>query len=258
MSEMLPVQDDLDLPVSNIPRQELAKLSERAYLPFIKLCSADEDIAKFKEPGAWLLCRDAQSKQNITNVIEFLVVAARPLACHTTTTGIERYYDMGSKEYAEVKRLSEIPNHMGDWWGTDYLLWLRVQRQWCTWHASSETHRQRAEVLTGILINWEDDRKKKKAAIDAAVKSGDAEAIERAKAIVVPMPQAKMGSELVYYKRYNSKKWAATISPITTPFSEYPTFEDIRERSLKFQNPPKVSKETLNTEGADAPTPTRG
>lgn len=250
--------DDLDLPISNIPEAKLAKMSERAYLSFIKLCSSDDDVAKFRAPGNWLLCRDAQSKQDITNSIEFLVCAARPLACHTTTTGIDRYYDMESGDFKEVQRLSEIPNRIGDWWGTDYLLWLRAQRQWVTWHASSETHRQRAEVLTGILQQWVLDKRNKKLAIDKAVASGDANAIAAAKAIVVPMPQAKMGSELVTYKKYNSKKWAATISPVTTPFSEYPTFEEIRERVTKFIDPPKKEKESLDTTGADAPAPTRG
>lgn len=254
---MAMVQADLDLPISNIPEAKLAKLSERAYLPFLKIASTEQDTAVHK-PGTWLLCKDAQTKQDVTNVIEFLVIAARPLACHTTTVGIDRYYDMDSKDYAEVIKLSEIPNHTGDWHGTDFLLWLRAQRCWATWHASSETHRQRSETLTGILQQWALDRRNKKLAIEKAVASGDQAAIQKAKDIVVPAPQAKMGTELVFYKRYNSRKWAAVISPVTTPFSEVPPFEEIRDRSLKFQNPPKSEKETLNTVGADAPASTRG
>lgn len=257
MTDMPLVQVDLDLPISNIPEAKLAKLSERAYLPFIKLCSSDDDISKFKNPGTWLLCRDATSKTDITNSIEFLVLCARPLACHTTTTGIERYYDMDSKEYQEVEKLSQTPNHVGDWHGTDYLIWLRAQRQWATWHASSETHRQRAEVLSAMLIKWKADREAKKLAITKAQESGDAAALKAAQAIVVAMPQAKMGSELVTYKRYNSKKWGAVISPVTTPFSEFPPFEEIRDRVNKFIAPPKSEKETLDA-AADAPTPSRG
>jgi hypothetical protein len=257
MSNEMVKHEDLDLPISNIPEAQLAKMSERAYLPFIKIASSDKEMATHK-PGTWLLCKDATSKRDCGKPLEVLVIAARPLACHTTLTGIDRYYDMASKEYQMVKDLSEKPNHMGDWWGTDYLLWIRSQRAWATWHASSETHRQRADVLTGILQQWALDRRNKKLAIEKATASGDQAAVAAAQAIVVPNPQASLGTELVFYKRYNSNKWAATLAPITTPFSEVPAFEEIRERSLKFQNPPVAEKEELNTAGADAPASTRG
>lgn len=257
MSNEMVVHDELDLPISNIPEAKLATLSERAYLPFIKICSSDKEMAVNK-PGTWLLCKDATNKKDVGRPIDVLVIAARPLACHTTLTGIDRFYDMESKEYKEVQSLSEKPNHMGDWWGTDYLLYIRAQRAWCTWHASSETHRQRADVLTGILQQWGLDRRNKKLSIEKAKASGDDKALAAAQAITVPNPQAQMGTELVFYKRYNSNKWAATIAPVTTPFSEVPTFEEIREKSEKFRNPPKSEKEELEGATADAPTPTRG
>lgn len=259
MSNDMVVNDELDLPISSIPRAQLAKMSERAYLPFIKLCSTDEDISKFKNPGTWLLCKDATTKQDITSSIEFLIVASRALACHTTTVGIDRFYDINSEDYKEVERLSNIPNRTGDWHGTDFLMYLRAQRQWVTWHAASETHRQRAEVLTDILFKWEDAKAAKKAEIAKAVAAfgADSEQAKAAREIIIPAPQAKMGSELVFYKRYNSKKWAAVISPVTTPFAEYPPFEDIRDRVLKFINPPKQEKEELDTKGS-TPSSTRG
>lgn len=251
--------EDLDLPISNIPESQLAKLSERAYLSFIKVCSSDKDMATNK-PGTILLCKDATNKKDVGKPIEFMVIAARPLACHTTLVGIDRFYDMESKEYKEVQSLAEKPNHMGDWWGTDYLLYLRAQRQWVSWHASSETHRQRAEILTGILTQWSQDRRNKKLAIQIAVEKFGAESAEvkAAQAIIVPNPQASMTTELVHYKKFNSHKWAAVLAPVTTPFSEVPAFEEIREKSLKFQNPPKSEKEELDTAEADAPKTTRG
>lgn len=260
MSNDLARMEDLDLPISNIPEAALAKMSERTYLQFLKICSADKEMAVNK-PGTWLLCKDAQTKRDVGKPLEVLVIAARPLACHTTLTGIDRFYDMESKEYKMVQDLSEKPNHMGDWWGTDYLLYIRSQRMWCTWHASSETNRSRAEVLTGILQQWALDKRNKKLAIQKAMEEsgGDANSpsVKAAQAIVIPNPQASMSTELVFYKKYNSNKWAVLLAPVTTPFSEVPAFDDIREKTLKFLNPPKAEKEELGAT-ADAPASTRG
>jgi len=255
-NELIKPEDMEDLPISNVPVAELQKMTERSYLPFIKICSSDKEMATHK-PGTWLLCKDATNKKDVGKPIDVLVIASRPLACHTTLTGIERYYDMKSEEYKKVQELSEKPNHMGDWWGIDFLIWIRAQRTWATWHASSETNRQRAEVLTVILTEWGAARAAKKEAIQKAQADGDAAALAKAQAIVVPNPQAQMGTELVFYKRYNSNMWAVQLSPVTTPFSEVPSFEEIREKSNKFRNPPKAEKEELG-EQADAPVNQRG
>ena len=70
---------------------------------------------------------------------EAMVVASRPLACRKTMTGVLRYYDMSSPEFAKVEADSQIKGNMGAWFGPEFLIWVRQQQAWASFHASSAT-----------------------------------------------------------------------------------------------------------------------
>lgn len=239
---------DLDLPISNLDEAGLAKLTERRFLPFVKLLgtSSKEVEDGTIKPGTYILQRDQSSKLELTGSFEALVIASRSLACRKTTTGVLRYYDIKSPEYAKIEAESQIKGQMGCWHGPEFLIWVRAHQQWATFHASSATAQGRAVELFTILKNWQAARQAKKAAIEAG-QPGAAD-------IVVPNPQVTFKSGKVTYNSNGKTQWAPTFAPCTTPFSQVPPFEEVRAQTLKFVNPPKSEQETVEAGEGAQPT----
>lgn len=236
---------DLDLPISALPDSQIAKLAQRSFLPFVKLIgtSSKEAESGNTRPGTYVLQRDDTNKVDLTGSFEALVIAMRSVACRKTMTSVLRYYDMDHEEYKKIEVDAAKKGNMGAWHGPEYLIWVRAQRAWATYHASSETARGRSSELTTTLKNWAAARQAKKAAIQADPAKGGA--------IVVPNPQVTFKCSLVFYRAIGKNQWAPTFAPCTTPFSEVPSFEETREQSIKFQSPPKSEQQTI-TPGADA------
>lgn len=249
--EMLPASID-DLPISNVSDAALVKLTERTFLPYVKLLGTGSAEAESGErkPGTWIFCRGKDNITDLTNSVEMLIVASRAKACRKTQTGILSYYDMDSEEYKKIEADSQVPGQMGTWHGTEFLGWLRAMRAWFTYHASSETARGRSAELITMLMNWRESRLARKKAREEGKKEHELPAEKR--------PQVTFKSTLVTYTSVNKKQWAPVFAPATTPFSEYPSLEDIRDHTTKFLNPPKKDVETVQA-GADAsPGETRG
>lgn len=255
MSE-LPAVQDLDLPIANLPEAKIDKMSERKFLPYVRLIGTSSKEAEDSSvnPGNFVLMRDTNTRVMLTSSFEALVVALRSVACRKTEKSLLRYYDMESAEYKKIEEESRIPGQMGAWHGPEFLIWVRSLRTWATFHCSSETARGRSADLITILKTWANARAAKKRAI---LEAGDDPAkLEVAQGIVVANPQVTFKCGLVKYQRVNKSQWAPQFVPNTTPFSEVPPFEEVREYSLQFQNPPKTEKETVQAgEGA---TETRG
>jgi len=236
--------NELDLPISNVPDSELAKLSDRSYLPYIKLVGTSSKEAEdgSVKPGTYLLYKDQSTKLDLTNSFEVMVVATRPLACRKTSSTTLRFYDMASADYKAVEIDAAKDGMTGTWFGPEFLVWVRSLKMWATFHASSATAQGRSANLVTILRQWASAKASKKQAISAADTD---EARARAQAIIVPNPQATFRSTLISYAKINKKQWGPEFVPCTTPFSEVPSFEELREQAMKFVNPAKVEKETV-------------
>lgn len=247
----MPLANLDDLPVSNVNDAQLAKLTERSFLPYLKLLvtsSAECESGSYK-PGSWIFCRGKDNITDLTGSFEGLVIASRPRACRKTMTGILNFYDMESEEYKKVERDSQIDGTMGCWHGTEFLGWVRSMRSWVTYHASSETARGRSAELITMLLNWRSSRTERKRLRDSGTPEASLPAEKR--------PQVTFKSGLVTYTSINKKQWAPVFAPCTTPFSEYPSLEDIRDYTTKFLNPPKKDVETVQA-GTDAASATEG
>lgn len=234
--------DDDDFQIANVSDAQLSKLTERAFLPYVKLIgtgSAEAESGVYK-PGTWIFCKGKDNITDLTNSTEILLLCSRPRACRKTQTGILSYYDMDAAEYKKVEADSQIKGNMGAWHGTEFLVWSRAMRAFCTYHASSATARGRCAELITLLMNWRDSRDARKKAKAA----GNEEPQEK-------RPQCTFKSVLIEYKSINKKQWGPVFAPATTPFSEYPSLEEMKSQSTRFLAPPKSDVETV-TAGKDS------
>lgn len=248
MTEETALTKDFDsLPVSNVDDATLQKLTERTFLPYIKFLvgtSAEAESGAHKA-GEWIFCRGKDNVTPLTNSWEGLVVASRPRACRKTQNGILNFYDMDSEEYKKVEVDAAKDGMTGSWHGTEFLVWVRGNRSWAVFHASSETNRSRSGELVTMLLNWKKSRMARKDAKEKGLPESEWPVERR--------PQTTFKSIQVEYKSVNKKGWAPVFGPCTTPFSEYPTMQEIVDQTTKFLNPPKKDVETVAA-GTDAGT----
>lgn len=248
--------EDFDIQISNLPEEELKKLSERSFLPYIKLVGTSSDEGKkrtqdnYIEPGQWAVFDGKDQPTILTESFEAMVCATRWRGCVKTDTGIRSYYDHKSKEAQDLKVIADRPGKNGRWYGPEFLVWIRSLRSWGAYHASNKTARSRASELITILTNWDKALKAKREALTKGDPGADL--------IVVKNPQVTFKCNFTHYGASDTDQWAPVFTPATTPFSEVPSLDEVRERGKKFNDPPKATNETVAAGDGAAPPNERG
>ena len=235
-NELIP-SDDMPLVTQGYEDAKLDKLAQRSFLPYVKLVGATSTEGKTGKAkmGNFLLFNGKDSFVDLTASFEVLVLARRPRACRKTITGLTSIFDPDSPEYKKIQCESDgigMKKQMGSWYGTEFLVWIRSQRVFAAFHASSQTARGNSLDLVNILKQWTLDL-----TTAAAAKKAGKEVPK------VKNPQAAFKSAML--RGQGQDYWGPQFSPATTPFSELPTWEDIKEQCGKFVKQKGEEKETV-------------
>lgn len=252
--------DDFQIQVSNLDEEALKKLTEKSFLPYIKLIGTSSEEGKnakadnYIEPGSWAVFDGKDQATTLGEQFEALTLATRPKACMKTDTGVRSFFDEKSDEYKQIKHISDtVKGKTGKWYGPEILTWIRPLRMWATFHASNKTARSRAADIISSLISWGKAVNAKGQAIKDA--GNDEEKLATAKAIVVKNPQFTFKCNLTHYSASDNDQWAPVFTPATTPFSELPDWQDMKDKIKAFIDPPKTNAPQQVTPGADAAPP---
>lgn len=207
------------LPIQAYDDKDVDRLASSGWMPRIQLM--DKGSAPVGDQlinqGRWAFIRNKKSLDDLTNSFEGLCLARRPKALRIDRSGILSVYDPKDPEFGKIETQSEIRDS-GCSFGTEYLIWVRANRQYAHLFCNSKTSRNASVDLNNILKKW-------------AAKE-------------IPAPQVKFKCEQVSNNQY--KWWAPIFVLETTPFSEMPPFDEVREQIQKFLNPPKNEQETVS------------
>jgi hypothetical protein len=219
--------DDFAIQPAGMDTAALDRLAQRNFLPYVKLVGATSAEGKTGKArmGNFILITGKDAYVDLTNSFECLVFARRPRACRKTLVGLQSYFDMHADEYKKVVAEADAKK-MGSWYGTEFLIWLRLQEQFATYHAGSPTARGNSVDLVNVLKNWDDSRK----AAALAKKEGKA---------IPPIKNPQITFRSALLKGQGQEYWGPQFVPSTTPFSKLPQMEEVKEQATKFCAPIK-------------------
>ena len=220
-----------DNPLANIDSAEVAVQSDdvfnsistsQSYLPRLQLMTANSDKCKSGEFPINHYARVHDSDyRDLTNTVDILVVAWRPLAIETTDDGgVLTYFDpkvvdnKPTGDFARVQAIADKGGMNGCMYGPQYLVWVPSEQEFMTFLMASKTARRAS------------------------------------KSVKARMHEAgTLGSQEIKGKEFTW--WGPTCQACTTPF-EMPSEEEVKKQMQTFLNPPEPEVEKAEEAGEGA------
>lgn len=123
------------------------------YLPYIQLYGGNSDACKTgKIPiGTYGVVRSKDNIENLTPMVDVLVLAWRPRAMNTSGEEIVTVYNPESPVFKKIAEDSETQNS-GCMYGPEFLLWLPTAKPTCfaTFFMSSKTSRRESPNMRAL------------------------------------------------------------------------------------------------------------
>lgn len=126
--------------------------SAGSFLPRVQLFGGNSEACKEgRIPiGHYGLVRDKETIEDLTNDVEFLVIAGRPKAMEINGDVIITNYDHTSEEFTRIAQESETPDS-GCMYGPEFLIYVPEAHTFATLYLSSKTARRESGSLSSRL-----------------------------------------------------------------------------------------------------------